>query len=97
MAIEDLELKLKKGYDSSSLISLIAYILYIIARKVDGYFWINYIALALLILNVFLITYNLYQIYKNKDSLPKLSSYYLKNGFSLAITLTLTFLIITLF
>lgn len=96
MELEALELKLKKNYDNASFISLVAYILSFIARKVDGYFWINYVVLAILILNLLFIFYNLYQIYKNKNSLQKISSYYLKNGIGLILTMLLTFLVTTL-
>lgn len=97
MATKDLEHEIKKKYNISSFIAVIAYVFYYTSKKIEGYFWLNYIALTLLILNSLFIIYNLYQIYQNKNQIEKVSNYYIKGSLSLLLNLIIIFSIYTLF
>ena len=96
METKDLEHEVKKAYDNSSLIAVTAYLFYFAGKKIEGYFWLNYIALTLLILNSLFITYNLFKIYKNKDEIEKISNFYIRGGLSLLLNFIIIFSIITL-
>ena len=96
METKDLEHKVKKAYDNSSLIAVTAYLFYFAGKKIEGYFWLNYIALTLLILNSLFITYNLFKIYKNKDEIEKISNFYIRGSLSLLLNFIIIFSIYTL-
>lgn len=92
-----LEIKLKKYYNSSSFIFLLAYILYSIARRFDGYFWLNHLALSLVIINFILMFSTLLVVYKNKIAIKNIRKYYLKIALGLLFTIILGVLIVTLY
>ena len=96
METKDLEHEVKKAYDNSSLIAVTAYLFYFAGKKIEGYFWLNYIALTLLILNSLFITYNLFKIYKNKDEIEKISNFYIRGSLSLLLNFIIIFSIYTL-
>jgi len=91
METKNLEYEIKKGYDISSLIAVTAYLLYFTTKKIEGYFWLNYIALTLLILNSLFIIYNLYKIYQNKNQIEKISNFYIRGILSLLLNLIVIF------
>lgn len=97
MELENSELKFKKWYKYSSIIALLGYTFYFAGKKIEGYFWLNYIALALLITNVFFILFHLYQIYKSRNQIEKVSNYYLRSSLSLLLNILIIFTIYALF
>ena len=96
METKDLEHEIKKAYDNSSLIAITAYLFYFAGKKIEGYFWLNYIALTLLILNSLFIIYNLFKIYKKKDQIEKISNFYIRGSLSLLLNLIIIFSIYTI-
>ena len=96
METKDLQQEIKKAYDNSSLIAITAYLFYFAGKKIEGYFWLNYIALTLLILNSLFITYNLFKIYKNKDKIEKISNFYTRGSLSLLLNFIIIFSTYTL-
>ena len=96
METKDLEHEIKKDYDNSSLIAITAYIFYFAGKKIEGYFWLNYVALTLLILNSLFIMYNLFKIYKNKNQIEKISNFYIRGCLSLILNLIIIFSIYTM-
>lgn len=97
METEDIEIKLKEGYDMSSLIAITGYAFYFAGKKIEGYAWLNYIALILLLLNVLFVLFQIFRIYKNKNQIEKVSRYYIRSGFSLLLNVIIIFSIYTLF
>lgn len=93
----DIEIKLKKRYDSSSFITLLAYIFYGVGKRFEDYFWLNYLALALVIINLILIISIFLNTYQNKIAIPNAKQYFLKITLSFFITIVLGVLIATLF
>lgn len=93
----ELEIKLKKWYNASSFIFLVAYILYGTGRRFEDYFWLNYLALSLIIINIILIILTFLLVNSNKTAIKNIKKYYLKIALSFLISVVLGVLVITLF
>lgn len=93
----ELEIKLNKWYNTSSFIFLLAYILYGVGRRFEDYFWLNYLALSLIIINIILIILTFLLVNSNKTAINNIKKYYFKIALSFLISVVLVGLIITLF